>query len=136
MRACSHCGKALVRRQERGHREREYCSDKCRQAAWRAKHKDWHKLKRILDASFERQCNAIEQNVHRESWQDDLELRDKLIEWKEKEIEGIKWELDAAILHKTLLQEEVKILKDQLADKETEIVRLQTLLNGQANRKR
>ncbi len=61
---CLHCGKALPHRKERGHREREYCSDACRQRANRARNKHKHNLDRIIKESDERIYNAIYQNVH------------------------------------------------------------------------
>ena len=72
MRYCP-CGEVIPRRKERGHREREYCSNKCRQAAYRLRHKEKHDLSRIEREMNERICNAVYQNIHRETWQDELE---------------------------------------------------------------
>lgn len=78
MRYCI-CGKAIPRPpkgpQERGHREREYCSDKCRQRASRQRNKHKHNIDRIKQEMDERLYNAVYQDVHRAIWQDELELK-------------------------------------------------------------
>src|ERR1700692_1432281 len=79
MYACLQCGKLLPPRKERGHREREYCNDLCRQRASRARNKGKHDLKRLQREAEERRWNAIEQDIHREDWQDRLELNTKII---------------------------------------------------------
>ena len=79
MRECLQCGKPLPRRKEKGHREREYCSDVCRKRASRARNKGKHVLDRILHETSERMWNAMYQDIHRESWQDDLEHKEELV---------------------------------------------------------
>ncbi len=72
--------------------------------------------------------NAVEQHVHRETWQDDLERKDKLLSQVSKELVYIAEQNE-------LLQLEVEFLKDQIAEKDAEIARLNVLLEGQAKRK-
>jgi len=76
----------------------------------------------------ERMWNAVEQHVHRETWQDDLERKDKLLSQVSKELVYIAEQNE-------LLQLEVEFLKDQIAEKDAEIARLNVLLEGQAKRK-
>ena len=136
MRECLQCGKPLPRTKEKGHREREYCSDVCRQRAWRQRNKWKHDLGRIIQASNERMWNAIDQHVHREHWQDELEQQEKLLELQDKRFIQIHKLLEESEEENRILQAEIQWLKDQLAEKEAEIVRVATLLESQSNRKR
>lgn len=135
MRYCV-CGQAIPRRSERGHREREYCSDRCRQRAWRARHKDRHKRERIIQAAFERGWNAIEQDVHREGWQDERQTLRAEIKRLEIHRDINEFGDDLLKFKADLCQAENAVLKSQLADKEAEIVRLTTLLEAQSKRPR
>ena len=128
MRECLQCGKPLPRRIEAGHRERQYCSDRCRQRACRARNKEKHNLNRIIHEASERLWSAVEQQVRRESWQDDLERKDKLLRQAHQELAYLEEQ-------NSLLQQQIVFLENLLADKEAEIVRLNTLLEGQAKRK-
>ena len=88
-----------------------------------------------LTASYTRPANAcgvlwsaVEQQVCRESWQDDLERKDKLLRQAHQELAYLEEQ-------NSLLQQQIVFLENLLADKEAEIVRLNTLLEGQAKRK-
>lgn len=82
MRSCI-CGKALPRRAKTGGREREWCSDVWRQRACWARNKEkralQHTLEEIVHKELEQRWNQIEQEYHRETWQDDLKRRDEEI---------------------------------------------------------
>lgn len=136
MRACLQCGKVLPRHQEKGHREREYCSAVCRQRAWRARNQDKHNFDRIMQQAQERFVNAAYQEAHSETWQHELKLNEMIIgalhmqiELQEGRISLLEGDLESAELDKRLLSLEVERLKDQLAEAEVEIARLNALLN-------
>jgi hypothetical protein len=77
---------------------------------------------------MERMWNASYQNIHRETWQDDLERKEQLMSSLLKSLESERlWraELEAQIQIHEL---EINLLKDQLAEKEGEIARLTVLL--------
>lgn len=126
---CSQCGKVIPHRREKGHREREYCSDLCRKRAWRTRNKSKHRIDRIVQDAQERMWNKIDQDIHRETWQDDIE---KL----EKERGVMRQENNYLWRCKEQLEQQLQFTQDLLADKEAEIVRLTVLLEGQAKRKR
>jgi hypothetical protein len=126
---CLFCGKPLPRTREKGHREREYCSDLCRQRAWRAMNKNKHNLDRIMKTASERRWNAIDQEIHRETWQDELETTNKLLKFM---LEDLKLKEERI----EILEKAIAFLEDRLTSKEAEIVRLNVLLESQAKRKR
>src|SRR5690242_219702 len=94
MRYCI-CGATIPRRQKKGGREKEYCSDKCRQRACRQRNKVKHNLDRARREAEERMWSRIEQNVHRETWQDDLEKQGRLIKSLLQDLEYTNQENDA-----------------------------------------
>lgn len=130
------CGCGRLIEYHKRPREKRYYSAACRQRACRARNKVIHDTERIIQAALERQWNAIEQDVRRENWQDDLAYRDEHIERQGLTIAKLEWERDAADLKVKLVEEENTFLKNQLADKEAEIVRLKTLLEFQGKRKK
>jgi hypothetical protein len=129
MRECLGCGKPLPRRKERGHREREYCSDLCRQQAWRARNKDKHNLDRMMRESQERFWTKVHQEIHRETWQDELEHDDKLIK-------GLLEDLQFLEAQNKLQQLVIESLENKITENEAEIVYLKTLLEGQSKQRR
>lgn len=132
--ACG-CGR-IIQGRKKTPRERIYYSPACRQRASRARNKDTHDRERIMQAAFERQWNAIEQDVRRESWQDALAFQEHLVIRREKEIKALELELEMAKLKTALLEEEMKLIKDDLAEKDAEIIRLTTLLNAPSRKTR
>lgn len=86
--------------------------------------------------AFERQWNAIAQDVHRESWQDDLEHKEKQVTLLLDMLTKARNEHEYLEVYNNVLELEIQSLKDRLADKEAEIVRLMILLENQAKKKR
>jgi hypothetical protein len=127
MRYCI-CGESIPRRKEQGHREREYCSDRCRKRAWRARNKEKHNLERITREWKERFYNAVDQEIHRETWQDELEKQESLIHSLLLETKYLR---EMNNVQELVMQG----LKEELAEKEAEIARLNTLLEYQAKRR-
>lgn len=126
MRECI-CGKAIVRRKERGGREREYCCDKCRQQAYRERHKRKLSMRRAIHESSIRMIDKIDQEIRRESWQDDLERKDQIIQGLLKDLD---YNNDLYKLQESIIDG----LEHRLANAEAEIVRLNTLLDSQSKR--
>jgi hypothetical protein len=131
--ACG-CGK-LIEGKKRP-REKRYYSPACRQRASRARNKGKHDRQRIMQAAFEREWNAIEQNVYRETWQDSLAYYKGLVAKRDIDIKELEWERDAANLKAAITEEQIKFLKMDLADKEAEIVRLSILLDQSSKKRR
>jgi hypothetical protein len=52
MYACLECGERLPPRAKGGHREREYCSDKCRQRAYRKQQKQEQEIERLIQGAY------------------------------------------------------------------------------------
>jgi hypothetical protein len=127
MRYCI-CGKAIPRRKQKGGREKEYCCDNCRQRACRERNKDKHDLERIEREAQERFWTKIDQDIHRETWQDELKKQEEYIN------SCHRYEL---FLHEqnNILREYIKVLEEQLADKEAEIARLNILLESSTKRR-
>ncbi|MGH2481301.1 MAG: hypothetical protein ACRDHW_16735 [Ktedonobacteraceae bacterium] len=117
----------IHRRKERGHREREYYSDACRKRAYRARNKGKHDLSRIMQEASERFYLKLYQDVHRETWQDELEQLQKDRARRDDLLLGV-------LEDKSHLRASIAVLEEQLAEKDAEIVRLTTLLEGQAKR--
>jgi len=122
------CGQPLPPRAKGGHREREYCSDKCRQRACRQRNKGKHDLDRINREMSERIANAVYQNIHRESWQDELERKESLIA-------SLLQDLKYTHNMNEILQIDNDLLREQLADQAEEITRLTLLLDAQSKKR-
>ncbi len=129
------CGCGRIIQYHKTPRERRYYSDACRQRASRARNEGKHDRECIMQAAFEREWNAIEQNVHREYWQDELKWKGQVIDRREKEIAHLEWKIEATEVQRTIYEEEVKLLKFQLAEREAEIVRLTILLDATSKRR-
>ncbi|GCE32194.1 hypothetical protein KDA_76780 [Dictyobacter alpinus] len=141
MRYCV-CGKVIARRKGHGGREREYCSDRCRQQACRARHKDDRTAEKRQQRIDEIIYTTVFQDVHKTTWQVELELQAWLITNQQEQIEKLTEQLDATHHEIDIFKLELGIersqqsrLKDHLADKEAEIVRLTALLDFQSRRK-
>jgi hypothetical protein len=112
MQECLRYGKLLPRAKEKGHRERKYCSDVCRQRACRERNKWKHDLNSILQAANKRMWNAIiDQQVNREYGQDDLEQQEKRLELQGKRFIQIHKLLEESEEEKKTLQAEIHSLK-------------------------
>jgi hypothetical protein len=139
MRYCI-CGKPIVYRsrqeKERGHREREYCSDRCRQRACRERNKGKHDLDRIRREAQERWWLSIEQSVRPDMRQIELDLKNKMLEMQNMFLNSADTRIEHIELLNRIQQMEIADLKDQLAEKEAEIVRLNILLEAQTKKKR
>jgi hypothetical protein len=128
MRYCI-CGKAIQRRKEKGHREREYCSDACRQRANRERNKHKRTAEQSMEEAMIRIYDASYQEIHHETWQDDVERQERLIH-------GL---LDENIFLHEVRDTLLGIIDRQeatLAEKDAEIVRLTFLLDAQSQKKR
>ena len=135
MRYCV-CGKAILRRGEKGHREREYCSDRCRQRACRARNKSKHDLDRLQKEASARYWTMIHQDVHRETWQDELEAQEKRINEQSDLISDLIDEVNFYRDATENLLTSIDFLNEQLAEKEVEIVRLSMLLDAQSMKRK
>ena len=134
MRYCF-CGKPIPRRQKRGGREKEYCCDAHQQQACRARNKGEHDLERIKKEADERLWNKAYQDVHRETWQNELEEKESyigLLTTYQKLLQVRNEELQ---IQNNMLREYVDILEGKLADRKAEIVRLNVLLEGPKKRR-
>lgn len=134
MRECI-CGKVILRRKEKGHREREYCSDACRQRACRERNRSKRTIEQIKKRSEELWLEKIEQEFHREIWQDELQLNEQYIKKLEADNQALEVEL---AFHREVTEcERVqnRRLQDLLAEKEAEIARLTFLLEHPSKRK-
>ena len=134
------CGCGRIIPYQKRPREKLYYSSTCRQRASRARNKDKHNIERIVRASTERFYLKVYQDVHRETWQDELEEAQKRLaayekDWINRGAEEDQFTL-GVLADLSNLKKYIHILEDQLAEKEAEIVRLNTLLEGQAKRKR
>lgn len=81
--------------------------------------------------------DSVEQNIRHESWQDDLQSQRETIAVQAKLIVFLYDQLDYERSWSNFLGGEIQSLKENLAEKEAEIVRLHILLEGpQASKKR
>ena len=95
MKTCEGCGRTLPPRDKRkGGRERDYCSNRCRQRAYRARNKVRLSIRTSVHRGTARVFAAAQQEVMRESWQEDLARmqedlvrKDDLIQLLESEIQ-------------------------------------------------
>jgi len=134
--ACG-CGRTIP--YQKRPREKLYYSPACRQRACRTRNKDKHNIERIVRESTERFYLKVHQDFHRETWQDELEEAQKRIaayqkDWLDRGAERDEFTL-GILADLSDLRKYVHVLEDQLADKEAEIVRLNTLLEDQAKKK-
>lgn len=132
---CLVCGKVLPRKEEKGHREREYCSSACRRRAYRKRNRWRYNLTRARQEARVRMINSIDQDIHRETWQDELERANKRLEQQEEEIAYLQNENDYLQLQLQMRDDWIDALTNQIAEKEAEIVRLIMLLDQQSKRR-
>ena len=76
----------------------------------------------------ERIANAVYQNIHRESWQDELERKESLIA-------SLLQDLKYTHNMNEILQIDNDLLREQLADQAEEITRLTLLLDAQSKKR-
>ena len=125
MYACLQCGMQLPPRAKGGHREREYCSDRCRQSAYRANKKQIQERERIIQDIY---GLPPDPQARRDEWRS---KRPRLLQ----ACKLIESERNVAQAEAQVLKDHLQMLQSLLADKEAEIVRLQMLLEGQSKRK-
>lgn len=125
--ACG-CGRRIP--YQKRPREKIYSSDACRQRACRKRKKDRHDLARIMREADERFYLKLYQDIHRESWQDELELLRQQHAADEKEKARRDDFVSGILEDQALLREYITMLEKDLAEKEAEIVRLNMLLEG------
>ena len=133
MRKCI-CGKAIARRKQRGGREREYCCDAHRQQAYRERHKGQLSLRRALHESHIRMIDSLDQDYHRETWQDELRDKDHKIDQLTWQLEPLERDLNICHLDIELLRKDKDLLQRLLEHAEVEIIRLNTLLDSQSKK--
>jgi hypothetical protein len=125
LKTCRGCHKLLpprVPRQDRGHREREYCKPACRQRAYRERRK---------------QRQAIDQHPQSVALMGQmLDMQHELLDMVASQRDQARGELDYQETMERALRLEIALLYDHLAEKEAEIVRLNILLEHGAKRKR
>ncbi|GHO67953.1 hypothetical protein KSC_068450 [Ktedonobacter sp. SOSP1-52] len=133
MYACLDCGVRLPPRAKGGHREREYCSDACRQRASRKRKKQEAEIARLIAGEYF--LPTSDPHATRDRW---LSERATLLHHcKELEAQRNMAEAEAAYLKSAnaLLEESMRTLESVLADKEAEITRLTILLESQSKRR-
>lgn len=131
MYACLECGERLPPRAKGGHREREYCSDRCRQRAHRKNQQRAREIERILAGTY---LWPIDKKAKHDDWR--FEREALLVRCKELEAERnvARAEVNVLIGQKALLEDSLQSSRNQAADLEAEIVRLNVLLEGQSRR--
>lgn len=130
--ACG-CGRFISYRKRP--REKLYFSGACRQRACRARNKDRHNLDRIMQAANERFYLEIYQDIHRETWGDELKEAQERLGAYEKDKKR-RDDLLLGLLEDQRHQEEyIAILEKQVAEKEAEIVRLTMLLESSSKKR-
>lgn len=133
MYACLECGVRLPPRAKGGHREREYCSDRCRQRAYRKQKKQAQEIERLITGAH--RLPTPDPQVTRDYWRferSSLLQRCKLLE---SERDVARSEIKVLEGEKRMLEESLHGLEYLLADKDGEIARLTVLLDSYGKRK-
>jgi chromosome segregation ATPase len=132
MRECKYCGKPIVRRKQKGGREREYCNDVCRQMAYRARHPE---MRYVIRAMRRFRTEQWKKDPHLLPWQEELEAAKKQIKQLKNDVTYL--ESANSLLSSDLFRrdEELRYLRWQLGEAQVEITRLNVLLDGQSKRK-
>ncbi|EFH82195.1 hypothetical protein Krac_2982 [Ktedonobacter racemifer DSM 44963] len=110
-----------------GHREREYCSDKCRQRAHRKRKKQEAEIARLIAGEYF--LPASDPHASRDRW---LSERATLLQ----QCKLLEVQRNAAEAEATYLKGRNAMLEEHLADQEAEIARLNTLLESQSKRRK
>jgi hypothetical protein len=132
------CINVLPARTKGGHREREYCSDRCRKRASRIRQKEDQEFERLTEGMY---ALLPDQQVRRDEWRFE---RPRLLQaCKLLQLECNVAQAEARLLRSRLEQAEEEILllrsllstaehttDEELANAQAEIVRLTTLLEG------
>jgi len=134
MYACVECGKQLPPRAKGGHREREYCSDRCRQRAYRKQKKESLQIEQLINGSYA--IPTSDPHVTRDHWR--FERGGLLQRCKLLEAERNVAQAEAKFLqHRNdSLEDSLRGMQVLLESKEEEIIRLTVLLESQSKRKR
>lgn len=133
MYACLECGMQLPPRAKGGHREREYCSDRCRQRAYRKQKKQSQEIEQLIKGSYV--IPTSDPHVTRDRWR--FERAGLLQSYRLIKSERDTAQAEATFLESrnTMLERSLCTTENILADKEAEIVRLNVLLDSQSKRK-
>lgn len=105
-------------------RQRLYYSNACRKKASRARNKERYTQERLEQEQREasiRYWSKIDQEIHRETWQDELKGWRNLYGWAEEDNRHLRDYID--------------VLENQLAERDAEILRLNILLEGSIKHK-
>jgi hypothetical protein len=122
-------------------REREYCSDRCRQRAYRANKKQTQEIERLVEGIY----GPPDPQARRDEWRFERSRLLQACKVLQSERDLAQAEADLLQNRLAMAEEEIislrslvelteKVTQDQLADKEAEIVRLNVLLEGQSKR--
>lgn len=132
-RECKYCAKPIARRKQKGGREREYCNDVCRQMAYRARHPE---MRYIIRAMHRIRKERWENDPHLFPWQEEIKAANRQIERLKSE--NFSLEMQNNSLNRDLYNrdDEISRLRWKLAEAETELVRLNVLLDSYGKRKR
>jgi hypothetical protein len=133
MYACLQCGKRLPPRAKGGHREREYCSDRCRQRAYRKQTKQRQEIERLIEGVS--WLPPPDPQVTRDRWR--YERAGLLQRCKLLMAEHATGQAELKLLRSknVMLEESIENLRSLLADKEAEIIRLGVLLESNATKR-
>jgi len=134
MYCCVECGVRLPPRAKGGHREREYCSSRCRQRAYRKQKKERLQLEQLIGGSYA--IPTSDTHETRDRWR--FERAGLLQRCKLLEAERNTAQAEATFLqHRNdSLEENLRGMHVLLESKEEEIIRLTVLLDSQSKRKR
>jgi hypothetical protein len=125
MYACLECEKRLPPRAKGGHREREYCSSRCRQRAYRKQKKQSQEIEHLIKGVYA----LPDPQATRDRWR--FERAGLLQQYKLLEAQ-----CNVAQAEIRVLENKNTMLQDLLADKEAEMVRLTVLLESQGKHTR
>src|SRR5258708_38364931 len=125
MYACLEGGRRLPPAAKGGHREREYCSSRCRQRAYRKQKRQTQVIQQLIEGEY---LFPSDRRVTRDQWRferEGLVQRYKLLEAERNTAQA---ELKFLQSQMALLEDDLHLKRYLLAEKEAEIVRLQTWL--------
>lgn len=116
MRYCI-CGEVILREKKKARREREYCSNKCRQKAYRERSKRKQEREQIIGP-------LPEGSIYLSLLEDEKLKREILI-----------LQLETAEFGEQIYKRQIEIMQEKEAEREAEIIRLTKLLESQARRR-
>jgi hypothetical protein len=129
----------MPRRKRKGGQERQYCSGKCRQKAYRERNQDRFWIEKLIRESHRYPIGGVELALQMEVnrlREENGQLRFELMMLSEHELPAKQHEIDSlegrlrySILHADRLQ-------DLIAERDAEIIRLNILLDSQSKKRR